>query len=375
MFSLLAAVFLMVLLAYVPGFFSLRVMGCSQLSSFAFAPVVSSLAYILWGIVLFNVGVFASWQLMIAPVFAVPAIAYAVTAKRLLKGGPSVSEGTQDESGSIGGRAGFTGIGGIQSFPCRVFSHRVDGRLLAVGLLFNAVIALVVFVGTMSGPDSFSQNFDMGHHLSHVAAVVEHGNWSTLNVSIDGTGSGGFYPSVLHTYAALITACLGVSSACSINAVLLVLIGLVFPIGVYLLAVVVLPNRRIAPLCVCMFALVFPGFPWVLIRYSALLANVVGFALMPLALILFIVALEDGVNRRDRVLRALLCVAAMAVISVAHPNTLFSAGSSSFPSASGGYGMRAALPSPSACVRVHAGGQPYWPSWSFAHSCGRPFTA
>ena len=128
----------------------------------------------------------------------------------------------------------------------------------------------------------------MGHHLSQVMAMVQSGNWSTLDVTIDGVNVGGFYPSVLHVYAALLVSCTGISTAAAINAVMFSLFAVVFPLGMFAFGVSAFPQDKVSPFCCAAVSLLFPAFPWILIRFSALLANVAGFSLLPLALVLFV---------------------------------------------------------------------------------------
>lgn len=304
MIALIAAIFLLLLLIYAPGAAVLKSSGFSSFESVCFAPVVSTFAYVALGVVFYRFGLHADWVLLVLPVAAISLLPFAL---RLF----------------LDRRIGTSSRNALSRLV--LFGRPVEGRMLIAALAFNALIGAVVFLATLDGPDSFSQNYDMGHHLSQVMAMVQSGNWSTLDVTIDGVNVGGFYPSVLHVYAALMVSCMGISTAAAINAVMFALFAVVFPLGMFALGVLVLPSKKISPFCCSAMALLFPAFPWILIRFSALLANVVGFSLLPLASVLFIACMDAGVPFRNRVERVLLCVMAMGVISVAHPNTLFSA--------------------------------------------------
>lgn len=304
MIALIAAIVLMILLAYLPGAAVLKSAGFSSFESACYSPVLSTFAYVALGVVFYHAGIRADWVMMIIPVMAISLLAGLLRCFFGKRGGAS----DWDASGSL-----------------VLFGRPIDGKMLSFALIFNVLIAAIVFLGTLDGPDSFSQNYDMGHHLSRVMAMVQSGNWSTLDVTIDGVNVGGFYPSVLHVYAALLVSCLGISTAAAINAVMFVLFAIVFPLGMFALAALVLPANKLSPFCCAAVSLLFPAFPWILIRFSALLANVVGFSMLPLALALFVACMDDGVFRQDRAKRILLCIVAMGVISVVHPNTLFSA--------------------------------------------------
>lgn len=304
MIALVAAIVLMLLLAYLPGVAVLRSVGFSSFESACFAPVVSTFAYVALGVVFYRVGFHADRLSVILPVAVVSLAALVLRLCMIRRSG-----------GSCGDACGRLVL----------FGRPVDGRMLAAALAFNALIAAIVFLGTLDGPDSFSQNYDMGHHLSQVMAMVQSGNWSTLDVTIDGVNVGGFYPSVLHVYAALLVSCTGISTAAAINAVMFSLFAVVFPLGMFAFGVSAFPQDKVSPFCCAAVSLLFPAFPWILIRFSALLANVAGFSLLPLALVLFMACTDDRVPLRNRVKRALFCIVAMGVISVAHPNTLFSA--------------------------------------------------
>lgn len=304
MIAFIAAIILMLVLAYVPGLAVLRSVGFSLFESAFLAPLLSTFAYVALGVLFYHVGIFTNWITILMPIIAISLLAFAL---RFF----------------IVGCAGF--FGWDKSSELMLFGRKIDFRMLVAALVFNLLIASVVFLGTLDGPDSFSQNFDMGHHLSQVMAMVQSGNWSTLNVTIDGVNVGGFYPSVLHVYAALLVSCVGISTAAAINAVMFVLFTFIFPLGVFAFGTLVFPADKVTPFCCAVMSLLFPAFPWTLIRFSALLANVVGFSLLPLALVAFVACTDSEIPLRNRAKRALLCIVAMATISVAHPNTLFSA--------------------------------------------------
>ena len=151
MIALVAAIVLMLLLAYLPGVAVLRSVGFSSFESACFAPVVSTFAYVALGVVFYRVGFHADRLSVILPVAVVSLAALVLRLCMIRRSG-----------GSCGDACGRLVL----------FGRPVDGRMLAAALAFNALIAAIVFLGTLDGPDSFSQNYDMGHHLSQVMAMV-----------------------------------------------------------------------------------------------------------------------------------------------------------------------------------------------------------
>ena len=140
MIAFIAAIILMLVLAYVPGLAVLRSVGFSLFESAFLAPLLSTFAYVALGVLFYHVGIFTNWIMILMPIIAISLLAFAL---RFF----------------IVGCAGF--FGWDKSSELMLFGRKIDFRMLVAALVFNLLIASVVFLGTLDGRDSFSQNFDM----------------------------------------------------------------------------------------------------------------------------------------------------------------------------------------------------------------------
>src|SRR5699024_3969800 len=100
------------------------------------------------------------------------------------------------------------------------------------GAALGGFIILATFVRRMWGPDSVSQTYDANFHLNLVARILESGNPSPLSVDLSSPGNPTFYPAAWHSTVTLIAQVSGASVPLATNALLLVCVSIVWPIGV-----------------------------------------------------------------------------------------------------------------------------------------------
>ena len=288
-------VLILVAFMYVPGFLCLRALNLQSTLSVALAPVISACLYVVWGIVAYRVGVFATWSVIVVPVFLFSLVLFAVCLFRKRR---AVHERI-------------------------AFGLHLDWRLMLVVLVVNALVACIYLIG-LDGANSFNQGYDAAHHLSQIAASISQGNFSTLDVDIDDAGTGVFYPSVFHIMAALLVSCMGISTAMAANATVYFCLACVFPQLVYVMASRMFDGFEFAPFTTSLLTLAFVGCPWILLRYCPLWPNAIGMMFLPAALALFMSCFS--VSRGERTLAFCLTLVAFFTAAICHPNTVFTAG-------------------------------------------------
>ncbi|WP_189086274.1 DUF6541 family protein [Agromyces mediolanus] len=200
------------------------------------------------------------------------------------------------------------------------------GWAVPTAAVVAAVLLTARFTVMVGQPGDVSQTFDNIFHLNAVQYIVETGDASPLRLgsltyAFDGAGS--FYPAAWHAITALVVQLTGATIPVAVNAVNLVIVAAVWPLGVLLLTRVVLGANRFGLLAAGVLAAGFAAFPYLMLDFGVLYPNVLSIALLPAALA-FVVAscrLDDAVPMS--VPAAWLGLAAtLPGLSLAHPSTL-----------------------------------------------------
>ena len=194
------------------------------------------------------------------------------------------------------------------------------GSLLA-GAGVALVVALLVVVPETGRPTSFPQSPDTIYHLGSIQWMLDGQDISALHAggfaSLTGTG---FYPAAFHGVATTIAQLTGTAPVVAASSVALALAGVVWPLGLLVLARRVFGAGWATTTCAALASVAFAAFPFWLMGYGVLWPNLYGQALLPAALALLL-AVVDGPAR----LRSLLVgVAALPGLAIAHPNALIS---------------------------------------------------
>lgn len=291
-------------LLYIPGFLVMRSLCFDRPSSFAVSPVFSISLFVIFGIAFKSVGVFTEWWMVVVPVFALAAVARAVSycMKRKLSW-------------------------------IVVQDRRTDWIAIAVYLFVGVAIVGLFFVKDLNGPASFAQLYDNASHLNTIHSIVENGNYSIMystSYSLEEVSSGiaptlsigAFYPEAWHIVTALASAIAGVSSAVAENASLFVFIGIVLPVSMSLLMSKMFTERLIV-LIGAVVTLAFSAFPWGFLTFGPLYSNLAAFALVPVAVCSVACVFSYDSSRNDRAKWALVFVMACFALAMLQPNALF----------------------------------------------------
>ncbi len=254
--------------------------------------------------------------------------------------------------------AGGAVVGGLIGIPWGWWTPALMGALLAVvvlGVRFALIragleerhqrpgftrrtrasywIGLAVAVPLMArhlrnvlgAPDAFSQTYDNIFHLSAIRFIVDTGDASSLTLGrlIAGPVATSFYPAAFHGTAALALQTATSQVAVATNAVLAVLVVVVWPLSCLTLARLALPANPAAALGTAIAAASFPAFPVLLLNFGVLYPNLMGLALLPAVFGLVIRILGLGTPAPPGRVMALVLLAVSSVgLALAHPNTV-----------------------------------------------------
>lgn len=172
-------------------------------------------------------------------------------------------------------------------------------------------------------PDAFSQTYDNIYHLNAVRWILETGSGSTLAFTMTaGDGPPKFYPSAWHDTVALVAMIArSADVAAAVNAVTLVLMGLVWTTGCLFLARSLTNGSTAAVLAAAVLSASFAGFPFLLLGFGVLYPYFFGLCMVPslIALTIHILGIQTGPGLH---LGSAICAGLLALggISLGHPN-------------------------------------------------------
>ncbi|MCU6481892.1 hypothetical protein LPN03_16240 [Arthrobacter sp. A2-55] len=155
--------------------------------------------------------------------------------------------------------------------PLAIAAKLVTGRLLPA----------------MGGPDSFGQVFDNIFHLNAIKYILETGNASTLNLGNMVSGGHGMsiYPSVWHSYAALVAQLTSVNVFVAENALTVAVAALLWPFACICLVRGILGPRVLPTVAAGVLSAGFWIFPYQLLQWGPLFPNTLSYSILPLALL------------------------------------------------------------------------------------------
>lgn len=295
-FARVAAVTCLALL--VPGYLALRAVGLTRAWSLLCAPLASLSLIVIAAEVLSLANVAVSPLPFAAFLTAAPAVAYAVAGRRV----------------------------------SAVRLPRIEPLLPLAFLAVGVALGYNLFLSRLDSPDAIFQAYDVTQHLNLIQAMSDSGRLSSLGTSfylsaadaaIDPTGLGGFYPSAWHALCALVVMLTGASVPLVINVSMFVIVCLAFPLAELAFLEAVFGSDRTVLLCGSVVALAFVAFPWNLLAFGPVYANVAGFSLMPVCLALFVALLSDPLGASERVRTGAVLAVCVVGMALCHPNTVF----------------------------------------------------
>ncbi|MCW2289857.1 hypothetical protein EDF60_2734 [Leucobacter luti] len=196
---------------------------------------------------------------------------------------------------------------------------------LGAAAIGGAVIAVSLVVGLRT-PDAVSQTFDANFHLNTVRYILDSGSASPFTMDLTTPGAPVFYPTLWHSFVALIVQLSGAAIPAATNAALLTVSAVFWPIGAVALGRTVAgPSVRVTVISGALSS-AFPNFPLFLAGYGVIYPNILALALLPFLLVGLLHVLNLGPARRALPLPAgtrwLLLIGALGASVLAHPNAI-----------------------------------------------------
>ena len=265
----------------IPGYLFFRIVGMGKSASLSFAPLIGLFVVTCAAFGLRFLGINADWRTMLLAIalltLVLAMIGFLFTRKKPLH-------------------------------------FNVDFRLAFAACLVSLVAAAAYYVIPLDSALSFYQQNDNVAHLTAVRTFLETGQYCYKSITT--------YPALWRTLVALIASFGGSEITVAANAVNLILITYVYPAAMASFIEVILPNRKCAQFYACLLTSTFTVFPWGLLLFGPLYPNVIGNALLPLAMTAFALCVK-GKSFRDARDWAALFVLSCVMLLYAHPNSLF----------------------------------------------------
>ena len=208
---------------------------------------------------------------------------------------------------------------------------RGSRRLMALatvgGLAFAFVAVAIVLTRVTGTPDHFPQHPDTIFHLGDALWMTQHRDVSVLHsLAFMAEGRSGTYPAAFHVFTATTAMLTGTNVVVATQSAVMVMGGLVWPLGMVLLGRAVLGSRPEVVGATAVASVLFTAFPFTLMGFGVLWPNLFGQALLPGLVATAMAALARFVPHRAPVAAvapaALVTVAGVPGLTAAHPNAL-----------------------------------------------------
>ena len=288
-----------VLILLIPGYLAMRAIGANRTMAVCCSPVVSLSLIAALGQLYAIVGIPGSAVAVLAPLVVLAALALALSK--------------------------------VRKFP-ELSLPSVSPLAMCLALLLGAALGYNLYISRLGAPDAVFQAYDVTWHLDLIQAMSESGKLSSLGASpyltvqdaaIAPANYSMFYPAAWHVLCAIVKSLAGTSTTIAINASMFVLPCLAFPLGVVAFIAALFPESKKHQIVAGVLSLAFVAFPWNLMAFGPVYANVAGFALLPAVWALFIHLLSDEASVSDRVRTVATILACCIGLALCHPNTIF----------------------------------------------------
>ena len=299
-----AAILAVALILYMPGFFLLRAFGQSSINAFVFAPPLVLALYAIIEIVLSGLGIRGSWCTIFLPVLVIAVVVFLL---------PLLLKRKKEER---------------TSYSLSYLSNtRAYWGMLALYVAVGAVVTSVIFCLHMHRPDSYTQLYDNAWHMGIIQKFLINGDFSTVKAGdIVATSGSTFYPTGWHSLVALAASLTGEAVPISINASIVVILGLVYPISMFALMSRISENNRNFIIAGAFTVPMFAAFPWRFLTFGPLYSNLLSFSIVPLVIILALNMVEAKRVLKERLFTILVFVWSIVGVAATQPNAVFTIG-------------------------------------------------
>lgn len=221
--------------------------------------------------------------------------------------------------------------------PTRLIRSRTDRRFPSVSTPRSALwaAAAVIVAGGLIGqeiaravgsPENISQTYDGVFHLNAAAHIMLSGDSSPFNMNLTSPNSqGSFYPTLWHSFVALIAQLTGASIPAATNSFALVVSAWIWPVAILFFSRPFFVRRPAHLVLGAILAANFSAFPYLLLAWGVLYPNLLSTALIPIALGFIYAALRHrSVHSRAPLISLwVAAIGAVGAASLAHPNAIF----------------------------------------------------
>lgn len=187
--------------------------------------------------------------------------------------------------------------------------------LIAVAIAAACLITRLTWV--IGEPSSISQTFDNIYHLNAVEYVLQYGQIAPTRQLIPG-----FYPSAWHALTALVAGITAAPVPVAVNAVSVVLGGLVWPVAIVFLTIQIVGHNRTAVVASGVLSAATAAFPLLMLDFGVLYPNLLSIVLLPSALGALIAVAKVGRSWIAAPQAWLMVLAWVPTMALSHPSTL-----------------------------------------------------
>ena len=201
-----------------------------------------------------------------------------------------------------------------------------------VYVVIGAALGYNLFISRLGSADALFQAYDVTQHLNLIKSMVDSARFTSLGVNpymsvadatIAPVDYSGFYPAAWHALCALVIMICGVQTTVVINASMFVFCAIVFPLAMLAFISAIFPGSRKAQFIGALTCLAFVSFPWNLVIFGPVYANVAGYCMLPAAGAFFVVLFSDGHKTPDRVFLAIALLGGSLGLALCHPSAIF----------------------------------------------------
>ncbi len=289
-------VILTLIILYAPGYSFFRLISFSITDAIVLAPCFSVVAYCVFGMVFGIIGVAVDARLLVGAI-ALSALAGLFVQSRFRFGGPCLK--------------------------------LIEGKQLLFFSVAGIIVSVIFYVMPLDGPESYVQLFDNGFHANLIQVFSDTSRYSIVQADVNPSGvmsaftDFSFYPAAWHVICAFIVSILGVTVPLAQNAVNFAFLAFVFPLTtLFFISNLFEPgDKRVSYSAI--FILAFAAFPWGFLVAGPLYSNFAGLGLLPAAMGLFKLMIDDNESRRPSIMASFLICTLAAVF--AQPNVAFTA--------------------------------------------------
>lgn len=184
---------------------------------------------------------------------------------------------------------------------------------VALYVAVGVAVASFYYVKPLDGATSFAQGYDNYSHLSAVRSYLDSGFFAD--------GSLVAYPELWRTLTAVVASFDNELVTVAANAVNFVILAAVMPLSV-LSFLSVATNDRLVVVAGSVISVAFQAFPWAFLFFGPLYPNLIGYALLPVVMSIFVL-MTKAESPKSFLSHLLLFILGCLVLLISHPSALF----------------------------------------------------